>query len=198
MPTQLPPAQPIWSWLRTCKSRTTGCSDSYLHESRIGWGRGVALNQDLEQHRKYRKLISKVLNSGAVRRFLPLEQRAAEAFLRDLYRTPEDFMKHIRNAIGNMIVELSYGRDTKIEGAGYIDYAEYVHEVFAYAARSFAFAVDILPACKPTFIHLFCLLKRILHQCNICRNGSREWAGKDKLVYGAKNLTLWLKCPLIW
>ena len=90
--------------------------------------------------------MSKVLNSTAVRKFLPLEQRAAEIFLQELYRTPEDFLKHIRNVLGNMIVELSYGRDTKIGEKGYIDYAEYVHEVFSYTARSFAFAVDVVPA----------------------------------------------------
>jgi len=111
----------------------------------IGWGRAVALNPGGEQHRKYRRLLSKVLNSTAVRKFRPVEQRAAEAFLQDLYRTPQDFLKHIRNSVGTMIVELSYGRDTKIGDVGYIDYAEYVQEIFTYAARSFAFLVDIIP-----------------------------------------------------
>ncbi|TCD70009.1 hypothetical protein EIP91_005259 [Steccherinum ochraceum] len=111
----------------------------------IGWGRAVALHPGGEKHRKYRRLLSKVLNSTAVRKFRPLEQRAAEAFLQELYRTPDDFIKHIRDSVGSMIVELSYGRDTKIGEAGFIDYAEYVHEIFTYAARSFAFVVDIVP-----------------------------------------------------
>lgn len=60
-------------------------------------------------------------------------------------------MKHIRNSVGNLIVELSYGREVTIGKTGYIDYAEYVHEVFAYAARSFAFLVDIVPICELLF-----------------------------------------------
>lgn len=122
----------------------------------IGWGRAVALNPGGEQHRKYRRLLSKVLNSTAVRKFRPLEQRAAEAFLQDLYKEPGDFMKHIRNSIGNMIVELSYGRETKIGEEGYIDYAEYVHEIFAYAARSFAFMVDMIPMRKSYLFACVC------------------------------------------
>lgn len=86
-----------------------------------------------------------MLNSTAVRKFRPLEQRSAELFLQELYRTPEDFLKHIRASVGNMIVELSYGREARVGREGYIEYAEYVHEVFARAARSFAFLVDVLP-----------------------------------------------------
>ncbi|THH33485.1 hypothetical protein EUX98_g701 [Antrodiella citrinella] len=114
----------------------------------IGWGRAVGLNPGGEQHRKYRRLLSKVLNSTAVRKFRPLEQRAAEGFLHDLYRSPDDFLKHIRNSVGNMIVELSYGRGAKVEGTEYIDYAEHVHEIFGFAARSFAFIVDVVPWLK--------------------------------------------------
>lgn len=111
----------------------------------IGWGRAVALNPGGEQHRRYRRLLSKVLSSTAVRKFRSLEQRAAEVFLQDLYRTPQEFPTHIRDSVGNMIVDLSYGREPKVGNSGYIDYAEYVHEIFGYAARSFAFLVDIIP-----------------------------------------------------
>ncbi|TFY63995.1 hypothetical protein EVG20_g6101 [Dentipellis fragilis] len=130
-------------------------SNSYAHRpldmvmasELIGWDRAVALKAGGAKHRHYRKPLSKVLNSTAVRRFRPQQQRSAEALCAAILRTVDDFPKHIRASIGASIVDIAYGREVRVRGLRYIDFAEFVHERFSLTARSFAYPVDIVPAC---------------------------------------------------
>ena len=64
--------------------------------------------------------------------------------MRRFFDSPQDLLKYIRATVGRVVVDISYGRDVK----DYIDYAEYVHEVFGPTAKPFAFLVDFLPLCE--------------------------------------------------
>ena len=105
----------------------------------------MALNPGGPQHRKFRRLLSKSLNSKAVHDYRPLQEQSALVLVRLLLESPHDFLKHIRTTVGQSIVDISYGHDVKIRDQDYIDYAEYVHEVFSMAAKPYAFLVDLIP-----------------------------------------------------
>lgn len=75
-----------------------------------------------------------------------MQEQSAVTLLRAFLDSPKDFLKHIRLIVGLSIVEITYGHDLKIGGTDYIDYAESVHEVFALAAKPFAFLVDLIPS----------------------------------------------------
>ncbi|TFY51509.1 hypothetical protein EVG20_g10968, partial [Dentipellis fragilis] len=79
----------------------------------IGWERAVALNPGGAQHRHYRKLLSKVLNSTAVRRFRPQQQRSAEALCAAILRAPDDFLKHILKHIPAWFPGAQFKRDAQ-------------------------------------------------------------------------------------
>ncbi|TBU28336.1 cytochrome P450 [Dichomitus squalens] len=111
----------------------------------IGWNRAVALNPGGAQHRRLRRLLSKSLNSTAVRDYRSLQEQSAQTLVRLLLQSPKDFLKHIRATVGQSIVNISYGHDVKIKDEDYIDYAEHVHEVFGIAAKPYAFLVDLVP-----------------------------------------------------
>ena len=83
-----------------------------------------------------------------MRGYRALQEASARALVRRLLDSPHDFLKHIRGTVGRAIVDISYGRDVTVGGRDYIDYAEYVHEVFGLAAKPFAFLVDFLPFCE--------------------------------------------------
>ncbi|KIP07466.1 hypothetical protein PHLGIDRAFT_13173 [Phlebiopsis gigantea 11061_1 CR5-6] len=114
----------------------------------IGWNRAVALNPGGAQHKKFRRLMSKSLNSTAVRDYRALQEDSARALACLLLSAPHDFLRHIRATVGRSIVNVSYGRDVRVNGQDYIDYSEYVHEVFGLAAKSYAFLVDLVPSIK--------------------------------------------------
>lgn len=89
--------------------------------------------------------MNKSLNQNAVRKYHELQEQSARILVDLLLKSPQDFLKHIRNTVGRSIVNISYGRDVMVNDQDYIDYAEYVHDVFGLAARPFAFLVDHLP-----------------------------------------------------
>ncbi|KAI1793789.1 cytochrome P450 [Ganoderma leucocontextum] len=111
----------------------------------IGWNRAVALNPGGAQHRKFRRLLSKSLNSTAVRDYRLLQEQSAQALVRLLLESPQDFLMHIRTTVGKSIIDISYGHNVKVKDQDYIDYAEHVHEVFGIAAKPYAFLVDLFP-----------------------------------------------------
>ncbi|KAM5545443.1 hypothetical protein V8D89_000481 [Ganoderma adspersum] len=111
----------------------------------IGWNRAVALNPGGAQHRKFRRLLNKSLNSTAVRDYRPLQEESASVLVRLLLEAPRDFLKHIRTTVGKSIIGISYGHDIEVKGQDYISYAEGVHDVFGLAAKPYAFLVDQFP-----------------------------------------------------
>nr|VWO98258.1 Cytochrome P450 monooxygenase CYP52X1 [Ganoderma boninense] len=111
----------------------------------IGWNRAVALNPGGAQHRKFRRLLNKSLNSTAVRDYRLLQEDSASNLVRLLLETPQDFLNHIRTTVGRSIINISYGHDIEMKGQDYISYAEGVHDVFGLAAKPYAFLVDQLP-----------------------------------------------------
>ena len=107
------------------------------------------------QHTKYRRLLSTSLNPNAVRRNHELQEHSARFLTGLLVDDPNDFLKHIRLTVGLSIVRMTYGHNLKVRNEDYIDYAEAVHEVFAVAAKPYAFLVDFIPAREFSLFFLF-------------------------------------------
>jgi hypothetical protein len=113
----------------------------------IGWNRAVALNPAGPQHKRFRGLLARSLNSTAARAYHPIQEDSARDLARLLLESPQDFVKHIRITVGKSMVNISYGHDLKVHGRDYIDFAENVHEIFGLHAKPYTFLVDFVPVC---------------------------------------------------
>ena len=197
--------QETWSWLPNCKYCVPHVISWFLKRALaslsfiIGWNRAVALNLGGAQHRKFRRLLNKSLNSTAVRDYRLLQEHSAQALARLLLESPQDFLKHVRTTVSKSIINISYGYDVKVKDQDYIDYAEDVPEVFGVAAKPYAFMVDLIPFCVWDWdIVVYLLATGSSCQCDTYRHGFLGSDSKGRLWSGDETSTISPGYPSIW
>ncbi|KIJ41822.1 hypothetical protein M422DRAFT_255142 [Sphaerobolus stellatus SS14] len=114
----------------------------------MGFGWAMTLQRYGEWWRRHRRAMHNKFNLDAVDTYKPTQIKHTRDLLRRLYKTPEEFMKHIRHTTGAIIMEITYGITIKPEDDPYIHTAEVAVRVGGEAAVPGRFMVDIIPWLK--------------------------------------------------
>ncbi|KAJ7323905.1 cytochrome P450 [Mycena albidolilacea] len=77
----------------------------------VGYADSVPLTPYGDRHREYRRLMSEVLGPRTVSQWRVLEEKHMREFLRDIVRTPEQFLHHIRRSLSPTVHGYTVARE---------------------------------------------------------------------------------------
>ncbi|KAF9444944.1 cytochrome P450 [Macrolepiota fuliginosa MF-IS2] len=114
----------------------------------MGWGINVGSQPYGSWWRRHRRVFHEFFHPNAVKTQQPVQLTAARTFIRNLFKSPDDFSKCISFAFASTIMEVVY--DIKVEGLDnqYIKTAQEAVEGFADAAMPGRYLVDTFPIMK--------------------------------------------------
>ncbi|KIJ94934.1 hypothetical protein K443DRAFT_11723 [Laccaria amethystina LaAM-08-1] len=98
--------------------------------------------------RRHRRAFHEHFHANTVHRYLPIQVKETQAFLRRLLKTPQNFMHHIRHIFGSTIMSITYGLPVLESDDPYITLAEEVLQGASEAGIPGTFLVDLLPFLK--------------------------------------------------
>ncbi|KAK6988623.1 cytochrome P450 [Favolaschia claudopus] len=98
--------------------------------------------------RIHRRLINQELNVVASRKFHAAEVKAAHSFLRKLLESPEDFLGHLSEMAGEVMVSAAYGIDALGDQGRYIALGREATKSFSEASIPGRFLVEFIPILK--------------------------------------------------
>lgn len=101
-----------------------------------------------EPWKERRKLFQQHFHPLDTATYQPKEQEYVHKLLKALNRTPENFIEHIRHAIGAITITIAYGLDLKPANDPYIEIAEQALIGLGAGAVPGAFLVDSIPILK--------------------------------------------------
>ncbi|KAJ3552033.1 hypothetical protein NM688_g4375 [Phlebia brevispora] len=113
-----------------------------------GFAWGLAFQRYGNFWRDARRAFHHDFNPDSVRKFRPVEERAAYQFLRNLLERPLDVMEHLRHMAGSEIMKIAYAIDVKGKDDPYILTAEHAVESISATTNAGSYLVDILPFLK--------------------------------------------------
>lgn len=108
------------------------------------WKSTLTLQPNKEwKHR--RSLLRQYVGKSSMIQYQGLLEKSARRLLHRLYQTPNTFMDQPRQAIGPLIMEITYGIQTRPENDPYMHLAENALESVAEVSAPGAYLVDFLP-----------------------------------------------------
>ncbi|EKM54962.1 uncharacterized protein PHACADRAFT_255217 [Phanerochaete carnosa HHB-10118-sp] len=113
-----------------------------------GFDWAVAFAQPGKYWREQRKVYQREYHPQAIKRYRRTETQAAHTFLHNLLASPEDFFRHTRYVLGQVLIYSAYGVKTKNHDDPLIATVEHGVEAAVAAMSPGQFLVDILPIMK--------------------------------------------------
>ncbi|KAF8592281.1 cytochrome P450 [Ramaria rubella] len=101
-----------------------------------------------DRWRQHRRIFHQKFHPAAVAAYHPVQAKHARELLLQLLDTPEDYLRHIRQFSGAIIMEILYGIKVLPKDDPYIKVAEEAFAVGSAAANPGSFLVDTLPILK--------------------------------------------------
>ncbi|KAF9458364.1 cytochrome P450 [Collybia nuda] len=98
--------------------------------------------------RRHRRAFHQHFHGGVVHKYYPVQLAEGHALLRRLLVTPENFMHHIRQAFGAMIMDITYGIKVSDSDDPYLTIAEEALHGMSQAGVPGRFLIDVLPILK--------------------------------------------------
>ncbi|KAJ7891635.1 cytochrome P450 [Mycena olivaceomarginata] len=114
----------------------------------MGWDFDIAMMKYGEEWRTHRRLFNGAFNVKASRKYEPVELVRTHALLGRLLHAPEDFMHHLRQMAGEIIMAVAYGIDVLPSDDPYITLAHKAGRAISSGAVSGAYLVDTFPILK--------------------------------------------------
>ncbi|KAJ7823206.1 cytochrome P450 [Mycena olivaceomarginata] len=111
----------------------------------MGWDFDIAMMKYGEEWRTHRRLFNGAFNVKASRKYEPVELVRTHALLARLLHAPEDFMHHLRQMAGEIIMAVAYGIDVLPSDDLYVTLAHKAGRAFSSGAVSGAYLVDTFP-----------------------------------------------------
>ncbi|EMD36399.1 hypothetical protein CERSUDRAFT_84543 [Gelatoporia subvermispora B] len=112
----------------------------------MGLGKSMALIDYNPQYKQLRKLCQHALNADAVRKYHPVQEAIAVAFVRSLLRTPDKFLDGLRLTLGRVVLAITYGLSVDTADSEYIAEAEDTMALISRTTLPGAHLVDLLPS----------------------------------------------------
>ncbi|KAJ6563069.1 cytochrome P450 [Mycena vulgaris] len=114
----------------------------------MGWDFNLGLMKYGDEWRTHRRLMNQEFNVHASRSFRPKERVAAHGFLRHVLRDPNQFLEHLRQMVGEVILSVTYGIDALSADDPYLSMVEKAAESLKIAMVPGRFLVDSIPILK--------------------------------------------------
>ncbi|KAF8214432.1 cytochrome P450 [Mycena galopus ATCC 62051] len=132
-------------------SRYSDRGDFPMVNELMGWHFNIG--EDLspricDEWRTHRRLLNGAFNAKAVRKYEPVELAGTHALLARLLHAPEDFMCHLRQMAGEIIMDVAYGIDVLPSDDPWVTLAHEAVQTFAIGTVPGAYLVDTFPILK--------------------------------------------------
>ncbi|KAJ6536394.1 cytochrome P450 [Mycena capillaripes] len=114
----------------------------------MGWDFDIGDDFSFRKLRTHRRLFNGAFNVKAARKYEPVELVRTHALLARLLHTPEDFMHHLRQMAGEIIMAVAYGIDVLPSDDSYVTLAHKAGRAFSSRAVPGAYLVDTFPILK--------------------------------------------------
>ncbi|KAF5354016.1 hypothetical protein D9756_007051 [Leucocoprinus leucothites] len=98
--------------------------------------------------RRHRRVFHDHFHPNVVHKYHDIQAGTARAFLRQLLKTPDDFMEHIRHTFVSTILKITYGMTISDDDDSYVRTAEIALASLAEAGHPGSFLVDLFPVMK--------------------------------------------------
>ncbi|KAJ7776522.1 cytochrome P450 [Mycena maculata] len=114
----------------------------------MGWKYALLFMKYGEEWRTHRRLFNQEFNTQSSLNFRPAERAASHGLLRRLLRDPDDFLGHLRQMTGEVILSVAYGIDVLPVDDPYLALAEKGVKSLSDASVTGRFLVDSIPILK--------------------------------------------------
>lgn len=115
----------------------------------LGWDYNIALIPYGTWWRRHIRAFTQFFNSRAVVAFEPVQIKSSRLLLRNLLKTPDDFEEHIKFAISQIILNVTYAIDIKPSGDTFLDKIHLALEGLDPTVLPGQWLVDIFPKLQP-------------------------------------------------
>ncbi|KAF9443998.1 cytochrome P450 [Macrolepiota fuliginosa MF-IS2] len=114
----------------------------------MGWDFNFALMRYGPWWRRNRRMFHQYFNMNEVHKYDDIQRAETHVFLQRLLDSPEEFIHHIRHAIGAVVLKITYGISVQEENDPYIHNAEEAFIGATEAGVPGRFLVELIPAMK--------------------------------------------------
>ncbi|KAJ7485390.1 cytochrome P450 [Mycena latifolia] len=116
----------------------------------VGWSKSLVLQSyGTPQFKRSRKYLHRFLGSHTgLTKLYPITVDECRKFLQQLLQSPEQFLSHIHQASGAIVLRIAYGYPVQLEDDPIVALVNGVMDEFSVATAPGAFLVDLLPILK--------------------------------------------------
>ncbi|EAU84014.2 cytochrome P450 [Coprinopsis cinerea okayama7 len=115
----------------------------------VGWKNALVLTPYGDRFRRFRKMFHQLIGTHAsMAHFHSVEEEETQEFLRALLRDPSNFVQHIRQTAGAIILRISHGYRVKPNNDPLVAVADEAMHQFALATAPGGFLVNLIPPLK--------------------------------------------------
>ncbi|KAJ7018180.1 cytochrome P450 [Mycena alexandri] len=114
----------------------------------MGWSFNIAMTKYGDEWRTKRRLFNQALNAKASRQYEPQQLVGTHALLEQLLISPDDFLLHLRQMAGRLIMSVAYGINVLPTNDPYVTLAHEAINTFSLACVPGLYLVDSFPILK--------------------------------------------------
>ncbi|QRV90645.1 cytochrome P450 family protein [Ceratobasidium sp. AG-Ba] len=111
----------------------------------VGWNLSLGFMPYGNHLKETRKLLHEGMSTKAMEELCPLVEREVLKFVQRLSDTPEEFIQHIRQTAGAIVLKLTYGYEVKDNNDRFVQLADRTMDMFSVVSTPGAFLVDSFP-----------------------------------------------------